>query len=73
MCGGSGCDRCENGELWIKGCPNDECRDIVPVIKLVDLFYKGVPPVTGGALDQAAWFVHAARTLKHEEALAEAD
>ena len=52
----------------LDGCPNAYCREMVPLIELADLFEKGIPPVTGGALDQAAWFLQATKTLAHEEA-----
>jgi hypothetical protein len=38
---------------------------------LVDLFQKGIPPVAGGALNQTMWFIDAASTLKHEDAIVE--
>jgi hypothetical protein len=41
---------------------------MVPLVELADLFEKGIPPIAGGALDQAAWFLHATKTLAHEEA-----
>jgi len=40
---------------------------------LVDLFEKGLPPVAGGALDQAYWFIQAARILKNDEAYIRAE
>ena len=52
----------------IDGCPNAYCREMVPLVELADLFEKGIPPIAGGALDQAAWFLHATKTLAHEEA-----
>jgi len=40
----------------------------VPAVNLADLFDKGLPPVAGGALDQAAWFINATRILNNDEA-----
>ena len=37
------------------------------VIEMAELFYKGLPPVVGGVLDQAATFVHAARFVRAEQ------
>jgi len=37
---------------------------------LIELFKKGLPPVAGGSLDQAAWFIEAAATLEREDNLA---
>jgi len=42
-------------------------------IELVDLFDEGLPPVAGGALDQAASFLEAARRFKTEEQRAKAE
>ena len=67
-CNGGGCDGCDDGYVSIIGCPNEFCRDIVPAVNLADLFDKGLPPVAGGALDQAAWFINATRILNNDEA-----
>jgi hypothetical protein len=40
---------------------------MAPLITLADLFAKGLPPVGGGVLDQAAWFLHAAQILERDE------
>lgn len=40
---------------------------------LIDLFEKGLPPVTGGVLDQAAWFIEASKVFANEEILAKAE
>ena len=39
----------------------------IDVVGLCDLYERGLPPIAGGALDQAAWFLEAANRLKHEE------
>lgn len=49
-------------------CPNRYCSDVAPAIELIDLFHDGMPPVVGGVLDQAAWFLDAARFMKSEDA-----
>lgn len=66
-CNGSGCDHCNQGAIKITGCPNDYCRKIADATHLIDLYERGLPPVAGGALDQAAWFIEAARRLKSDE------
>lgn len=38
------------------------------VITLADMMEKGIMPVAGGALDQSAWFLQAARILERDEA-----
>ena len=66
-CHGSGCDHCNQGSIRIKGCPNDFCRPIADATHLIDLYAQGLPPIAGGALDQSAWFIEAARRLKADE------
>jgi hypothetical protein len=40
---------------------------MVAPIDMFDLFSKGLPPVTGGVLEQAVSFVNAARWFENEE------
>jgi hypothetical protein len=72
-CNGSGCSHCAQGSVRIQGCPNRFCRPIVDVIGLCDLYQKGLPPVSGGALDQAVWFVDAQRFLELDELMIKAE
>ncbi len=46
---------------------------MAPAIELMDLYAKGLPPVAGGTLDQAAWFIRAARYSEHQENLIKAE
>jgi len=46
--------------------------DIWELIELAHLFYKGLPPVAGGVLDQSAGFVAGARVVRSETALRKA-
>ncbi len=73
MCSGEGCDSCTGGSVRIDGCPNAYCASVVPAINLVELFEKGLPPVTGGVLDQSASFLNAARFFASEDQLAKAE
>lgn len=67
-CGGRGCGKCKGaGDVKIIGCPNDYCCDMKPVLEHIDLYHEGLPPKAGGSLDQAIWFVTAARQLKNDE------
>jgi hypothetical protein len=43
------------------------------LVSLADLFEKGVLPVAGGALDQSASFIEAARFLSVEDAIHKAE
>lgn len=40
------------------------------MLHYADLYKQGLPPVTGGALDQAAWFRRAFAFVQHDEARA---
>lgn len=66
-CFGLGCEHCDSGEVRIEGCPQNACRDMFDTIEIIDLFYKGLPPVVGGVLNQAAWFIDAAKRFSQEE------
>lgn len=67
------CDQCQDGVFRVQGCPNRYCDGMGQFIELVDLFDEGLPPVAGGALDQAASFLEAARRFKTEEQRAKAE
>ena len=70
-CDGVGCEQCEKtGGIKIAGCPNVACSQMAPTIDLIDMFHGGMPPIIGGVLDQAAWFIDAAKWLKRDEAKA---
>lgn len=62
-CAGKGCKECEQtGSLLIENCPMRMIpHGVWDVIGLAELFRKGLPPIAGGVLDQAASFVSAAR------------
>lgn len=66
-CRGYGCGDCNRGHIDMKGCPQKLCKGIGPVLEMIDLFHEGIPPVGGGALDQSASFLEAARFLKNVE------
>ena len=66
-CNGIGCDRCVDGVFELDGCPNKYCSSVVNAIDLFELFAKGLPPISGGALDQSANFIQASRYFENEE------
>lgn len=66
-CNGFGCDECKDGCFEIDGCPNAFCKGTVNAIDLFDLFEKGLPPVSGGVLDQSVSFIAAAQFFDSEE------
>lgn len=68
-CNGCGCDDCKQGMVKIEGCPQTYIRQVIPVVKLKELFNQGLPPVAGGVLDQSAWFMEACKILDREEQL----
>lgn len=39
------------------------------VLLYADLYAKGCPPVSGGALDQSNWFIQACRFVWSEESM----
>jgi hypothetical protein len=50
-------------------CPNEYAGgDVWTAIEAAELFEKGLAPVGGGTLDQAAKFVYAARFVWGEQA-----
>lgn len=67
QCNGEGCDQCVDGVFKLDGCPNKFCSSVVNAIDLIELFAKGLAPITGGVLDQSAKFIHAARFFDNEE------
>lgn len=76
-CNGSpeGCEHCDQGKWRPDGlCPNRYCSDVAPVVRLIEMFNKhGMPPITGGVLDQSAWFINAAWHWENEKAQIEAE
>jgi len=40
---------------------------------MIELFEKGLPPVSGGVLDQSASFIEAAKYYANEDQLAKAE
>ena len=68
-CSGRGCDICDKtGRLEIAGCPQDIIGDdIWSAIEYATLYDKGLPPIAGGALDQAESFLQAARFIQNEK------
>ncbi len=70
-CNDTGCDECkQNGRIEIVGCPLEYVTDNVwEVIRFAELYKKGLPPVHGGALDQAYCFIRAAEFIFSEIAV----
>jgi hypothetical protein len=69
-CEEMGCEHCkETGQIRITTCPHSEIVDLQQFFPLADLFKEGVPPIAGGALDQAQWFLTASRQLKCDESV----
>lgn len=64
-CDGFGCDECDGtGKMKITCCPLEYITsDVWEVIRYANLYEKGLPPVAGGALDQAANFIEAAQYI----------
>jgi len=62
VCDRAGCDECGNvGLIYIAACPLETIGgDVWNALKFIDLYEKGLPPIAGGALDQAQNFIEAA-------------
>ena len=69
-CGGEGCPACAAiGTFRVTQCPIDFAGDDVwEAIEMAELLEHGVLPVPGGALDQSAIFLAAARFIAAERA-----
>ena len=64
-----GCEACEYGSWSVSECPQAMVRDLVAPLKAMELFLQGIPPITGGLLDQSAEFVDFVNSMQHEDAL----
>ncbi len=73
LCDGVGCGDCDRGIFQVNGCPNRFCSSVIPAIELFELFEKGLPPVSGGVLNQSAEFLNAVRFFTTQKQLAKAE
>ncbi len=65
VCQGRGCRHCDHGTVRITACPLTLLpSEIWTVLDLAALYDKGLPPVAGGALDQAEGFLAACRFIQ---------
>ena len=67
-CDGDRCSDCNGrGRFEIPMCPLlYVTQDVWDVVRMAGLFEKGLPPVAGGVLDQAAIFVEAAGLVSRD-------
>jgi hypothetical protein len=69
VCEGEGCEECKEGQIDITECPLELItEDVWQVIRFAELYEKGLPPIAGGALEQAKVFVDAAQFIMNEKA-----
>lgn len=68
-CNDRGCKYCnKTGIIDIGRCPLEiVTNDVWDLIEYANLYKKGLPPVAGGALDQARAFTDAARFIFAEQ------
>jgi transposase-like protein len=52
----------------VTACPKQLPADVWQVLELADLYRRGLPPVSGGSLDQGAGFVAACRQIWSDRA-----
>ena len=74
-CSGRGCSTCKDrGWFEFIGCPQKVARPMSKALALIDMADKGHLPVTGGVMDQSAWFIEAYRyyTSEYERSKAKA-
>lgn len=61
-CYGKGCRACsERGWTETDECPQKLAGPMASTVEMIDMAEKGHLPVSGGVLDQAAWFIEAYR------------
>lgn len=64
-CGGSGCDSCKNGDIFIDQCPKRMIDlNTSELLKYSDHFHNGIPPVAGGMMDQTKYAMEAFGFIK---------
>ena len=74
-CLGRGCAACDDrGWYETTDCPQKVARPMSKTLALIDMADKGHLPVTGGVMDQSAWFIEAYRyyTSEYERSKAKA-
>lgn len=59
--------------MQITECPNRAVGNMHDQIELIDHMAAGLPPVSGGALDQTRWFLRACEFFKIEQDRAKSD
>ena len=75
FCEQSGCDKCNHtGQVEIPGCPNQYVGpQLTQAITFATHASNGLLPVSGGLLDQAAWFIDMWTTLENDQNRIQAD
>lgn len=74
-CEGLGCEHCDKrGTVSIEACPQSLLdHETWELLHYAELYKKGLPPVSGGALDQGAKFSYCATHIWHEQSRLRAD
>ena len=73
--GGEICEECDGeGYVQINECPREMVgSEMVDAINVAGMCSNGLLPVTGGLLDQSAWFLSLLESLNSETARIEAE
>lgn len=67
VCSGNGCEACDGGSFALTACPRRFIGlGMTDAINLASHASKGVMPVSGGLLDQSAWFFSLWNTLESD-------
>lgn len=72
-CDNVGCDDCDNGYFTLTQCAKRYVDGaIVKAINFAEYTDKGLLPISGGLLDQSAWFLSVWQALSQDKAMIEA-
>lgn len=67
VCGGTGCEHCVDGYFTLTECPSRYIgAELISDIQIVSCSEHHLP-VTGGILDQSAWWLELKTLLRNEE------
>lgn len=71
-CDGAGCENCHGGEFE-PGCPYEFLRGYYEAIEMASMSTDGLLPMSGGIMDQSAWFMRFRAHMTHEEELVKSE
>lgn len=73
-CGGHGCENCNQGLWRLVGCPKKYIDgSLTQAINFASFAIEGHWPLSGGLLEQSAWFIDLVAMLKSEQSLIDSE